>query len=160
VRRFLAAVLVFGLLAGGASGCARSGDAGAGPVSGEPGSDVPGDVYEVRTLGTWREGARAGAFRVVTLRAGFDRVQTVVIVQWMEQAMGAMAPDVVAARHVALLDDLGPVAVRAVRPTPVANGLRVSILISNLVSGEQGEVEVLAGAPGELTAAYAPASAR
>jgi hypothetical protein len=112
---------------------------------------VPGNVHEVRTLGSWRDGNRAGTFRVVTLRGGFDQIQTSLIVQWMEQGLGEEAPDVVASRRVEVLEDLGPIVVLAVRETSVPDGLQLSIRYKNVVSGEESDLEVHAGAPGELT---------
>jgi hypothetical protein len=112
---------------------------------------VPGNVHEVRTLGSWRDGNRAGTFRVVTLRGGFDQIQTSLIVQWMEQGLGEEAPDVVASRRVEVLEDLGPIVVLAVRETSVPDGLQLSIRYQNVVSGEESDLEVRAGAPGELT---------
>jgi hypothetical protein len=112
---------------------------------------VPGNVHEVRTLGSWRDGNRAGTFRVVTLRGGFDQIQTSLIVQWMEQGLGEEAPDVVASRRVEVLEDLGPIVVLAVRETSVPDGLQLSIRYQNEVSGGESDLEVRAGAPGELT---------
>jgi hypothetical protein len=148
-------VLVSGLLAAPAPGHASSGD--------EPGSTgeldigVPGEVYEVRTLGTWRDGARAGTYRVVTLRGGLDHVRTDVLIQWMEQGLGEAVPSVVATQRVELLDDLGPITVPAVRETaPAPNQLHVSIQTRHRVSGEEGNVEAVAGPPGQLTSEFAP----
>jgi hypothetical protein len=111
---------------------------------------VPGNVYEVRTLGSWRDGKRAGAFRVVTLRGGFDHVHTSLIIQWMEQGLGEEAPDVVDERRVEGLDDLGPIVVLAVREAAAPDGLQLSIRTRNVVTGEEADVEVRAGAPGQL----------
>ena len=120
--------------------------------------DVPGEVYQVRTLGSWRAGNHAGSYRVVTLRGGFDRAQTVVMIQWMAQGSDQGVPGVVASRRVELLDELGPVTVSAVRETRGPGGLDVSIRVSNVVSGERGDIEATAGPPGQLTAKYTPTS--
>jgi len=125
-----------------------------GPATGASEVGLPGNVYEVRTLGSWRDGDRAGTFRVVTLRGGFDHVRTIIVVQWMQQGIGEEAPEVVAERRVELLDDLGPIAVVAVREVAPSDGLHLRVRTKNQVSGEEGEVEVLAHAPDRLTATY------
>ena len=149
-----------GLLAAAAPGPASSGDEAASGWNGDGDISLPGEVYEVRTLGAWRDGNRAGTYRVVTLRGGYDRVQTVVVVQWMAQELDQEAPSVVAARRVELLDDLGPITVAAVQATEAPNELKVSIRVRNTVSREEGEVHAVAGLPGQLTAEYAPTSRR
>jgi hypothetical protein len=151
-------MLVSGLLAVSAPLRASSGHEAASSSSG--GIEVPGEVYEVRTLGAWRDGSRAGTYRVVTLRGGFDHIQTVVIVQWLEQALDQGVPAVVAARRIELLDDLGPITVAAVQQTTAPNRLNVSIQVRNVVSGEEGNVEAVAGRPGQLTANYTPTRKR
>jgi hypothetical protein len=155
------ALLLSGLLAATACGRASPGEEAVSQSRGEididvPDEvvDVPGDVHEVRSLGAWRDGNRAGTYRVVTLRGGVDHIRTVVIVQWMEQAFGQGMPSVVAARRVELLDDLGPITVPSIRQRPSPDGLTVSIQVRNIVSGEEGAVEAVAGPPGQLTAEY------
>jgi hypothetical protein len=156
--RFLFVMLLSGLVAVAAASRACLGDEAASRSSG--GIDVPGEVHEVRTLGSWRDGTRAGTYRVVTLRGGFDRVQTVVTIEWMEQGLDQGVPSVVAARQIELLGDLGPITVSAVQQTTAPNKLNVSIQVRNVVSGEEGNVEAVAGRPGQLTATYTPAGKR
>jgi hypothetical protein len=156
----LCVMLVSGLLAASAPGEANSDDEAARGSSGELDIGLPGEVYEVRTLGAWRDGSRAGTYRVVTLRGGFDRVQTVVTIQWMEQGLDEEVPSVVAARRVELLDDLGPITVSAVRATAKPNELSLSIPVRNVVSGEAGNVQAVAVLPGQLTADYTAMSKR
>jgi hypothetical protein len=139
---------------------ASSGDAADSRLSADVELEVPGEVYDIRSLGAWREGRRAGTYRVVTLRGGFDRIQTVVIVQWMEQASGQDVPAVVATRRIELLDELGPITVSAVEQTSAPNELNLAIQVKNVVSGEQGSVEAVAGRPGQLTVEYTPTRAR
>lgn len=159
IRHFLFALLLSGLVAVPAGSRASSGDEAA-RRSSDVDVDVPGEVYQVRTLGSWREGDRAGTYRVVTLRGGFDRVQTVVMIQWMAQGLDQGVPGVVASRRVELLDDLGPVTVSAVRETAGPNGLDVAIRVTNVVSGERGDIEAAAGPPGQLMTKYIPTSKR
>ena len=151
-------MLLSGLLT--TPGPASLGDEAAGRLSGDIDVDVPGEVYGVQTVGSWRDGSRAGTYRVVTLRGGLDHVQTVVVIQWMEQGLGQAVPSVVAARRVEVLDDLGPIAVVAIQAMAVPNGLHLSIQVRNAVSGEEGSVEAFAGAPGRLTSEYASANKR
>lgn len=161
MKRLLFSALICGVLvAAPAPGWASSVDEGVGRPPDALDAGVPGNVYEVRTLGSWREGNRAGAFRLVILRGGFDRLQTVVLVQWMAQALGEDAPEVVDEQRIAILDELGPTAVRTVRSTPEPNGLRLSIRIRHLVTGAEGEVDVFAGGPGQLTSKYTPTRKR
>ena len=125
---------------------------------------LPGEVYEVRSLGSEVENedgsSRAGTYRVVTLRVGFDHLQTVIVIQWMERGSGQEVPSVVAARRVELLDDLGPITVSPVRVTKAPNELNLSIRVENIVSGEVGEVQAVAGPPDRLTAKYTRKSRR
>jgi hypothetical protein len=147
-------------LVAAAAGPAISGAEAVSGWSDEGDIRLPGEVYEVRTLGAWRDGNRAGPYRVVTLRGGFDRVQTVVMIQWMEQRLDQQAPSVVAVRRVELLDDLGPITVSAVQATEAPNGLNLSIRVKNIVSGEEGDVRAVAARPGQLTAEYTPMNRR
>lgn len=153
-------MLVTGLLVASVPSWTTSGGQATSRFSDRVDIAVPGEVYEVRTLGAWRDGSRAGTYRIVTLRGGFDHIQTVVMIQWMEQGLDQGAPSVVAARRVELLDDLGPIAVLAVRETTVPDGLNLSIQVRNTVTGEEGDVEAVAGPPGQLTATYTPAGRR
>jgi hypothetical protein len=57
---------------------------------------------------------------------------------------------VVAEQRVEALDDLGPITVSAVRETASSDGLHLSIATQHLVTGEEADVEVVAGAPGQL----------
>lgn len=152
-------ILMSGLVAASAPGCTHSNDEAASQVSGDVDVGVPGEVYEVRTLGAWRDGSRAGTYRIVTLRHGFDHVQTDVVIQWMEQGLDQEGPGVVAARRLEVLDDLGPITVEVGEPT-VSDGLSMPIHVKNVVSGEEGDVEAIVGAPGQLTAKYTPTGKR
>ena len=111
---------------------------------------MPGNVYEVRTLGSWRDGNHAGTFRIVTLRGGVDQIQTSLIIQWMEQGIGEGAPHVVDEQRVEALDGLGPITVLAMREAASSDGLHLSVRTRNVVTGEEADVEVVAGAPGQL----------
>jgi hypothetical protein len=156
--RILVVMLLSGLLAATAAGRPCSGVQAA---SGSGvGIDVPSEVYEVRTLGSWRDGSRAGTYRVVMLRGGFDHLQTVVTIEWMEQRLDQGVPTVAAARQIELLDELGPITVSAVQQTTAPGRLNVSIHVRNMVSGEEGEVVAVAGRPGQLSAKYTPTGKR
>jgi hypothetical protein len=156
--RILVVMLLSGLMAATAAGRPCPGVEAASGSGGDV--DVPGEVYEVRTLGSWRDGSRAGTYRVVTLRGGFDHLQTVVTIEWMEQRLDQGVPTVAAARQIELLDELGPITVSAIQQAPAPNRLSVSIHVRNIISGEEGRIEAIAGRPGQLSAKYTPTGKR
>jgi hypothetical protein len=55
-------------------------------------------VAEVRSAGSWEVGERRGAYRVLILQSGFERVQYHAIVQWIEVDM-ERGPRVVASKN-------------------------------------------------------------
>ena len=129
-------------------------EAAHGSTQSGPGSGVPPDVVDVRTLGDWRTGEASGTYRVVIRREGLERIQTMISVDWIATNLADGTPTVVASRSLDLLEDLGPIAIGGIVTRAHVNGLSIMVPVTNPVTGEAGVVDGMAGAPGELTGRY------
>lgn len=141
--------------------CAVAGLAACHPPSPPPaaiaavdGDTVPADVVDVRTLGRWRTATGSGTFRVVTREGGLERVQTSVAVEWLASGLADATPELVAVREIALLGDLGPIAVLSIDRRERPGEIEIDVAVRNQVSREKGTVRAVAAGPGDLRADY------
>ncbi|MFO1048238.1 MAG: hypothetical protein U1E52_10120 [Geminicoccaceae bacterium] len=124
------------------------------PAAVVDGDAVPADVVDVRTMGRWRTAGGSGTFRVVTREGGLERVQTSVAVEWLTSGLADVTPELVAAREIELLGDLGPIAVVSIDRRERPGEIEIDVAVRNQLSGEKGNVHAVAAGPGDLRAEY------
>jgi len=72
----------YALITGFSVGLGLGGSAVADDVADEV-KAIPGGVEDVSIGGTWQDGDRSGAYRIVVTRAGIERVTARLFVQWL-----------------------------------------------------------------------------
>ena len=94
----------YALITGFSVGLGLSGSAVADDIADQV-KAIPGGVEDVSIGGTWQDGDRSGAYRIVVTRSGIDRVTARLFVQWLafSEAGGATVADSVEITELAAL---------------------------------------------------------
>lgn len=119
-----------------------------------PDARVAIDVVDVRSLGRWHAGDKSGNYRVVIRQEGFERIQTMIVVDWISSSLADGTLSVVASRPLNMLEELGPISVGPATSHSLPTGLSIVVPVTNQATGEKGVLETLAGAPGDLNSRY------